>query len=226
MTTPTATPPAAGTTAAGATDHTQPECRPPCKPPECGPRRQCWPGEDDWHRAHTRIELPSERYLKAFWHTDILDVDSPNPHDRIIERRDPFLIRFRVELEGRLWRCISGHWCFNVGFTAIGPATTSTCPSTFPTRECSRFPTGRAAGPCASSCQSGCRPTRSRRGTAGRSTRSHPGSSCAAAAAARIRTATLPPAVSSGSGNTSSSKQRPAEREHPPTGSIQWLPTS
>src|SRR6202046_709679 len=120
MTTPTATPPAAGTTATGTTDYRQPECRPQCKPPDCGPRRQCWPGEDDWHRAHTRIELPSERYLKAFWHTDILDVDSPNPHDRIIERRDPFLVRFRVELEGRLWRCIGGHWCFNVGFTAIG----------------------------------------------------------------------------------------------------------
>ena len=121
MSTPTGTPPATGTTAAGTTEHTQPECRPPCKPPECGPSgRHCWPGEDDWHRAHTRIELPSERYLKAFWHTDILDVDSPNPHDRIIERRDPFLIRFRIELEGRLWRCISGHWCFNVGFTAIG----------------------------------------------------------------------------------------------------------
>lgn len=83
-------------------------------------RRGCWPAEDTWHRAHTRIELPSERYLRAFWHAEILDVDSRNPHDRIIERRDPFLVRFRVELEGRLWRCISGHWCFNVGFSAIG----------------------------------------------------------------------------------------------------------
>jgi hypothetical protein len=83
-------------------------------------RRTCWPAEDDWHRAHTRIELPAERHLRAFWHAEILDIDSRDPHDRIIERRDPFLVRFRVELEGRLWRCISGHWCFNVGFTAIG----------------------------------------------------------------------------------------------------------
>lgn len=127
MTTPTATSPATATPTAttpaqttGTASHT--DCRPECKPPECGPRcgRRCWIDEDDWHRAHTRIELPSERYLKAFWHTEILDVDSPNPHDRIIERRDPFLVRFRVELEGRLWRCIGGHWCFNVGFTAIG----------------------------------------------------------------------------------------------------------
>jgi hypothetical protein len=84
----------------------------------CG--RSCWPTEDDWHRAHTRIELPPERYLRAFWHAEILDITSRNPHDHIIERSDPFVVRFRVELEGRLWRCISGHWCFNVGFTAIG----------------------------------------------------------------------------------------------------------
>ena len=127
MTTPAATSPEttaapATATAATAGTATHAGCHPECKPPECGPPcgRQCWPGEDDWHRAHTRIELPSERYLKAFWHTEILDIDSPNPHDRIIERRDPFQVRFRVELEGRLWRCISGHWCFNVGFTAIG----------------------------------------------------------------------------------------------------------
>jgi len=38
----------------------------------------------------------------------------------IIERKDSFEARFRVELEGRLWRCICGHWCFNLGLTAIG----------------------------------------------------------------------------------------------------------
>jgi len=83
-------------------------------------RHCCWPDDDDWHRAPTKIELPSERYLKAKWHAEILDVDSPNPHDRIIEQKDPFVVRLRVELEGRLWKCICGHWCFNVGFTAIG----------------------------------------------------------------------------------------------------------
>jgi hypothetical protein len=122
MTTPATTTPAttAPATATPAAAPALPECG--CKPQQCGPQcgRQCWPDEDDWHRAHTRIELPSERYLKAFWHAEILDVDSPNPHDRIIERRDPFLVRFRVELEGRLWKCIAGNWCFNVGFTAIG----------------------------------------------------------------------------------------------------------
>jgi hypothetical protein len=122
MTTPATTTPATTTAATTAGTASHADCSPECKPPGRGPRcgRQCWPTEDDWHRAHTRIELPSERYLKAFWHAEILDIDSPNPHDRIIERRDPFLVRFRVELEGRLWRCIGGHWCFNVGFTAIG----------------------------------------------------------------------------------------------------------
>jgi hypothetical protein len=127
MTTPatsaTSAPPPAQ--APGAADsHQLPEYRPTeCRPTECRPpgcRRGCWPGEDDWHRAHTRIELPPERYLKAFWHAEILDVDSRNPHDRIIERRDPFVVRLRAELEGWLWRCVCGHWCFNVGFTAIG----------------------------------------------------------------------------------------------------------
>ena len=30
------------------------------------------------------------------------------------------MVRFRVELKGRLWYCLCGHWCFNVGFSAIG----------------------------------------------------------------------------------------------------------
>lgn len=73
----------------------------------------------DWVDDATRILL-SARYLRACWHSEILDVDSKDKHDTIIERKDPFEVRFRVYLEGRLWRCISGCWCFNVGFAAIG----------------------------------------------------------------------------------------------------------
>jgi hypothetical protein len=47
-------------------------------------------------------------------------VDDRNKHDTIIERKDPFEVRFRVELKGRLWYCICGHWCFDLGFTSIG----------------------------------------------------------------------------------------------------------
>jgi hypothetical protein len=84
------------------------------------PIERCWEGDDNWQRSRTRIELPAEKHLRAFWHAEILDVDSKDPRDRIIERRDPFLVRLRVELEGRLWRCICGHWCFKVGFAAMG----------------------------------------------------------------------------------------------------------
>jgi hypothetical protein len=80
----------------------------------------CWPDDDLWHRGKTKIELPAERHLRAFWKAEILDVDSENPLDKIIERQDPFVVRLRVQLEGRLWRCICGNWCFNLGFTPFG----------------------------------------------------------------------------------------------------------
>jgi hypothetical protein len=87
---------------------------------DCGPRRHCWPDDDDWHKAHTRVELPSENHLKAYWHAEILDYEAKNPHTKIIERSEDFVVRFRVELVGRLWVCICGHWCFNLGFTPFG----------------------------------------------------------------------------------------------------------
>jgi hypothetical protein len=79
----------------------------------------CWPEERDWLDGKTEIQL-STRHVRARWDADIIDVDDENKHDTIIERKDTFIVRFRVQLEGRLWRCICGHWCFNLGFTAIG----------------------------------------------------------------------------------------------------------
>jgi hypothetical protein len=81
----------------------------------------CWPGDPDWLDGPTEIELPSSRYLRAYWDCDILDTDDKNPHDTIIDHGDVFKVRFRVQLEGRLWWCICGHWCFDVGFDSIGP---------------------------------------------------------------------------------------------------------
>lgn len=75
---------------------------------------------DDWHKARTRVELPSEHHLRAYWHAEILDEDAKNHHTKIIERREDLLVRFRVELVGRLWKCIDGDWCFNLGFTPFG----------------------------------------------------------------------------------------------------------
>ena len=73
----------------------------------------------DWLDGSTEIEL-SARNLEAYWDADILDVDDRDPYDTIIARKDPFLVRFRVYLRGRLWKCICGHFCFDVGFTSIG----------------------------------------------------------------------------------------------------------
>jgi hypothetical protein len=91
----------------------------PCPPP---PHRHpcCWPDDDDYHKGHTRVELPPERHLEAYWHAEILDEQAENPLTRIIERREEFVVRMRIELCGRLWKCICGNWCFNVGFTPFG----------------------------------------------------------------------------------------------------------
>ena len=34
-----------------------------------------------------------------------------------------FFVRFRLELDGGLWACIAGDWCFDIGFTPIGKGT-------------------------------------------------------------------------------------------------------
>ena len=86
---------------------------------EAPTKAPCWPGDRDYLDGRTEIEL-STRHLEAYWDADIIDVDDKNKHDRIIGRNDPFEIRFRVELVGRLWRCICGHWCFKVGFAPVG----------------------------------------------------------------------------------------------------------
>ncbi len=80
----------------------------------------CWPYLPDWLDGATEIFLPSGKYLKAHWDADILDIDDKNVRDTIIERTDTFKVRFRVQLGGRLWKCICGSWCFDVCFTAIG----------------------------------------------------------------------------------------------------------
>lgn len=80
----------------------------------------CWPKDPDWLDGPTEIELPSAKYLKAAWDADIIDTDDKNKHDTIIDHEDTFEVRFRVELKGRLWWCICGNWCFDLGFTSIG----------------------------------------------------------------------------------------------------------
>jgi hypothetical protein len=86
---------------------------------EAPTKAPCWPNDPDYLDGKTEIFLPSEKYLKAYWDADILD-DDQNPQDTIIESKEAFKVRFRVELKGRLWKCICGHWCFDLGFSTIG----------------------------------------------------------------------------------------------------------
>jgi hypothetical protein len=83
-------------------------------------RAPCWPNDPGYLDRSTEIELPAERFTKAFWITDILDLEG-KINDAIIGTDELFQVRFRVELRGRLWRCVTGDWLFDVGFKAIGP---------------------------------------------------------------------------------------------------------
>jgi hypothetical protein len=69
--------------------------------------------------GYSKIELPSENYLKAYWDADILDPQLQPSHN-ILTASEAFKVRFRVVLLGELWRCICGDWCFDIGFAPIG----------------------------------------------------------------------------------------------------------
>jgi hypothetical protein len=78
----------------------------------------CFPDDKDYLDGRREIMLPKGEFT-AHWDLDILDVNGVRPN-RIISIRDAFEVRFRVELIGRLWYCMCGTWCFDVGFTPIG----------------------------------------------------------------------------------------------------------
>ena len=84
-------------------------------------RSVCWPDDPDYLDGKTEIELPSRRYTQVFWDADIIDLDDKNKADTILGTEQAFQVRFRVEMRGRLWRCITGDWLFDVGFKPIGP---------------------------------------------------------------------------------------------------------
>jgi hypothetical protein len=86
-------------------------------------RPPCFPGTTDWLDGKWELEEGLPKSLRARWDADILDQDDKNKHDTIIEQDDSFLARFRVELKGKLWKAITGTWCFDMGFTIIGKPT-------------------------------------------------------------------------------------------------------
>jgi len=84
-------------------------------------RSVCWPNDPDYLDGKTEIELPPRKYTQVFWDADIIDLDDKNKADTILGTEQAFQVRFRVELRGRLWRCMTGDWLFDVGFKPIGP---------------------------------------------------------------------------------------------------------
>jgi hypothetical protein len=76
----------------------------------------CWPGDD--LDGYTEITYPPVM-LQAYWDAEILDT-SGIPSPRILRVGDPFDVRFRVELAGPAWQCMSGDWVFDVRFDEQG----------------------------------------------------------------------------------------------------------
>jgi hypothetical protein len=72
--------------------------------------------------GYVEIDLPTERGLRAYWDADILDPED-EPTNKIIEADDPFTVRFRLVLKGRLWDCMAGDWWFDLGFAPLGKGT-------------------------------------------------------------------------------------------------------
>lgn len=83
------------------------------------PTSQCWPNDQDYLDGATELHVPSSAVLKAYWDADLIDQYGVDP-GTIIAVTDPFVVRFRVELVGDLWRCLRGDWCFDMLFGAIG----------------------------------------------------------------------------------------------------------
>jgi len=73
----------------------------PKKPP-------CWPDDPDYLDGYTKLDLPPEKLLRAYWDVDILDPEK-EPSHKIIDAGDSFTVRFRVALVGDLWTCICGN---------------------------------------------------------------------------------------------------------------------
>lgn len=74
------------------------------------------------HPGETAVEIrkPPADALRAYWSAVVTDPNGVDP-STIISIRDAFKVRFDVWLEGALWRCICGNWCFELCLEACGP---------------------------------------------------------------------------------------------------------
>jgi hypothetical protein len=78
----------------------------------------CFAHDPDWLDGVTEIHLERGQTLLR-WDTDLLDLNGGNL-GTIISADDAFLVRFRLEFVGTLWRCVAGDWNFDVGFAVQG----------------------------------------------------------------------------------------------------------
>jgi hypothetical protein len=67
------------------------------------------------------IYKPSSDALKGSFTAELRDKYGVKP-ETIIKAKDHFEISFWVWLEGDLWKCICGDWCFDMTFESGGPS--------------------------------------------------------------------------------------------------------
>src|SRR4051794_20948242 len=80
--------------------------------PTYGPSRPstCWPGDN----LDGYLEFnPPSAILIAYWDAEILDTTGV-PSPKILPTSSPFDVRFRLELTGPAWRCMTGDWVFDL----------------------------------------------------------------------------------------------------------------
>lgn len=76
----------------------------------------CWPGEDlDGYSEF----FPPQPVFQLYWNATVNDL-SKIPSLQIIRVADTFEVRFRLELRGSGWQCMSGDWHFDVAFDEQG----------------------------------------------------------------------------------------------------------
>jgi hypothetical protein len=70
-------------------------------------------------RGVVEVRKPPAEALDGYWRAELRDEHGVEPRT-IISTHDPFVVAFHVWLRGDLWRCICGHWCFDMCFESIG----------------------------------------------------------------------------------------------------------
>lgn len=65
------------------------------------------------------VRKPASDALDAHFYAELVDAKGVAPGS-VISTTDPFVAKFHIRLHGDLWRCICGHWCFDMCFESCG----------------------------------------------------------------------------------------------------------